>query len=63
MWYGLGNNKSPQKEGSLTTDAKTRYKLYYTGVPTFAVFTVVLMFIESYITVAHQRLSDSDNSS
>ena len=41
-------------------DAKTRY---YTGLPTFAVFTAVLKFIEPYITVARQRLSDPDNSS
>ena len=41
-------------------DAKTRY---YTGLPTFAVFTAVLKFIEPHITVARQRLSDPDNSS
>ena len=42
------------------SDAKTRF---YTGLPTFAVFMALLKFIEPYIIVARQRLSNSDNSS
>ena len=41
------------------SDAKTRF---YTGLLTFAVFMALLKFIEPYITVARQRLSNSDNS-
>ena len=33
----------------------------YTGLPTFAVCMALLKFIEPYITVAHRRLSNSDN--
>ena len=40
-------------------NTKTRF---YTGLPTFAVFMALLKFIEPYITVARQSLSNSDHS-
>ena len=40
-------------------DAKTRF---YTGLPTFAVFMALLKFMEPYIAVARQRVSDPSNS-
>ena len=54
-------SKVPERKSKLTVDVKTRFytRLY---LPWLAVFMALLKFMEPYIAVACQSVSDLDNS-